>query len=278
MRIILFLYLLFFTLNIVVSQNSGYDVLLKSTKIVRSAKTMTYINYSTERIKGKLSKIGIAHTKVNRTPFKVYLRQEKENGAEILYNTTVSKETAKVSPGKFPYITLNLDPSGSLMHQGEHHTILEADIKYTYDIINYSLKKATDVSNITYLSKVKIKGETYYKIKLINNDYKIVKYKVKPNEDIIKIARELCLNDCSIVNLNSNIDDFQDVQTGQIINVPNYYAKETIMYINTETYLPYKVLVYDNNGLYESYEFRNLKINMKFKSNEFLETFPGYSF
>jgi len=51
-----------------------------------------------------------------------------------------------------------------------------------------------------------------------------------------------------------------------------------IMYINTQNYLPYKILVYDYAGLYESYEFKNLKINVEFKENEFLKSFEEYDF
>jgi outer membrane lipoprotein-sorting protein len=69
-----------------------------------------------------------------------------------------------------------------------------------------------------------------------------------------------------------------DVKAGQVIKVPSYYAKETVMYINTKTYLLYKILVYDLKGLYESYEFRNLKLNVNFKPNEFTKDFPEYGF
>ncbi len=260
------------------SQNRAYNILKKSTEIMKTAKNMTYSNFAVERIDGKTEKGKLAHTKVNVKPYKVYLKQEREGGAEILYNTEITTTTALVNPGSFPYINLNLDPNGSIMHKGEHHSILQADINYTYNIVNHSLKTEADKKKVSYINTVIIKGVKYHKIKLTNSNYKIVTYKVKPNEDLIKIAKKLYLNSYSIIELNNNINGLNDVKSGQIIKVPSHYAKETIMYINTDTYLLYKILVYDNKGLYEAYEFRNLKINVNFKPDEFSKYFSEYNF
>ena len=278
MRLILFLYLSLLIISTSFSQNRAYNIFKKSTAIIKSADNMTYSNYACERINGNMTKGNLAHTKVHNKPYKVYLKQEKENGAEILYNSEKSTKTALVNPGSFPYINLNLDPNGNIMHKGEHHSILQANLNYTYDIINYSLKNKGDEKKMSYINTVLINKVKYHKIKLDNYDYKIVKYTVKQNEDLITIAKKLHINSYSIIELNSDIEGLNDVKAKQIIKVPNYYAKYTVLYINTKTYLPYKVLVYDYAGLFESYEFRNLKINVKFKPNEFSKDFPGYGF
>ena len=278
MRLIFFLHFSLLIVSASFSQNRAFNIFMKSTAIMKSANNMSYSNMASERIDGVMSEGKLAHTKVHQHPFKVYLKQAKEGGAEILYDSEKTTKTALVNPGTFPYINLNLDPNGSIMHKGEHHSILEANINYTYDVINHSLKTEDDKKKMSYINTVMINKVKYHKIKLDNFDYKIVKYTVKPNEDLIKIAEKLYINSYSIIELNSDIDDLNDVKVGQIIKVPNYYAKSTILYINTKTYLLYKILVYDNDGLFESYEFRNLKINVKFKPNEFSKNFSGYGF
>jgi len=278
MRIVLFTHLLLLLLNTSFAQNRAYNIFVKSREVFNSVENMTYSNLAVERIDGKLSSAKLAHTKVNRKPYKLYLKQERENGAEILYDEEVTKKTALINPGSFPFINLNLDPNGSIMHKGEHHSILQADINYTYKIINQSLLNDEDKNKMSYINTVMINGVEYHKIKLNNYDYKIVNYTVKANDDLIKIADKLYLNSYSIMELNDDIDDLYDVKPGQVIKVPNHYAKETILYINTKTYLLYKILVYDLKGLYESYIFKNLKINVKFKPDEFSKTFNEYNF
>lgn len=278
MRIVLFTHLLLLLLNTSFAQNRAYNIFAKSTEIFKAAKNMTYSNLAVERINGKLTSAKLAHTKVNRKPYKLYLKQDRENGAEILYNEEVTTKTALINPGSFPFINLNLDPNGSVMHKGEHHSILQADINYTYKIINHSLLTEEDKKKMSYINTVMINGVKYHKIKLNNYDYKIVNYTVQPNEDLIKIADKLYLNSYSIMELNDDIDNLYDVKPGQVIKVPNHYAKETVLYINTKTYLLYKILVYDYKGLYESYIFKNLKLNVNFKPNEFSRNFNEYNF
>ena len=278
MRIVLFTHLLLLLLNTSFAQNRAYNIFIKSTATFKSAYNMTYSNMAVERIDGKLGSGKLAHTKVNRNPYKVYLKQQKEGGAEILYDEEITTKTALINPGSFPYINLNLDPNGGLMHKGEHHSILQADINYTYDVINHSLNNEEDKKKITYINTVIIKGVKYHKIRLYNFDYKIVTYTVKPNEDLIKIAKKLFLNSYSIIEMNDDVDGLYDIKAGQVLKVPNYYAKETILYINTKTYLLYKIIVNDLNGLYESYEFRDLKINVEFEPNEFSKDFHEYGF
>ena len=278
MRFIFYTHLVLISIFNLTAQNKAYEIFVKSTQVINSAKNMTYSNMAKERINGIMLSPKLAHIKVQRKPYKLYLKQERKEGAEILFNSNITTKTALVNPGKFPYINLNLNPNGSIMHKNEHHTILQADIKYTYDIVNHSLKTKQDIKKMSYINMVRIKEKTYHKIKLTNFNYKITTYKVQKNDNINNIAKKLYLNDYSIYELNKNISNNTDIKIGEIIKVPTHYAKSMIMYINTQNYLPYKILVYDYAGLYESYEFKNLKINVEFKENEFLKSFEEYDF
>lgn len=273
------LFLVFFVISTAsYSQNRAYNIFKKATVVMSATKTMSYSNFSKERVDGKIKKGQLAHIKLQRNPLKIHLKQNKDGGAEILFDSEKTTKTALVNPGTFPYINLNLDPVGSIMHKGEHHSLLQADINYTFGVINYSLRNKGDKNKMSYINTVIIKGVKYHKIDLNNSDYKIYNYTVLKDEDLIKIANKLRINYYSIIELNSNINSITDVNTGQIIKVPNHYAKSTIMYINTESYFLFRILVYDNDGLFESYELRDLKIDVKFKPNEFSRDFPDYNF
>jgi hypothetical protein len=238
---------------------------------------MSYYNNAKEKINGKYL-FDRSLVKVNRKPYKVYLFQYKQGGSEILYNSTVDKENALVNPSKFPYINLRLSPYGSLMRNNTHHTIFQADIKFTYDIINNTLEKKSCNNTFKLLGVVIIDNKRLYKLEVINNDCKKYNYRVQEGEDLIKIARNKMIGEYKILELNPNISYYDDVKPGDIITIPNYYSKSIILYIDTKTYLPYLIKVYDDKGLYESYKLEDLKINVNFNKNEFNEDYINYGF
>jgi len=259
------------------SQQSAFDIFAKSYAKINSAKNMEYQNFAKEKIDNKYI-IDNSLVRVVRSPYKVYLFQHKEGGSEILYNSSVNKEKAIINPGEFPYINLNLSPYGTIMRNKAHHTIFDADLKYTYDVVNNTIQKKSPNNKLIYHGLVKIDNNTLYKIELINKDCKKYKYTVKANEDLVSIAKEYKIGDYKILELNPSISFYDDVKAGDIILIPNYYSKSIIMYIDIKTYLPYVIKVFDEYGLYESFKLKDLKININFSKDEFLESNPKYGF
>lgn len=238
---------------------------------------MQYYNTTRERIKGEI----IAQrtlVRLNRKPFKVYLFQEKEDGSEILYNVNIDTKKAVINPGKFPYITLNLSPFGSIMRNNAHHTIFQADLLYTYSMLNYSIVNRKNDDLLKFHGKVKLEGKTLYKIELINKDYKTLKYSIKKGESINSIAQKKRIGSYKILELNPKYNFHNDGLDGDNIIIPNSYAKRIILYIDTKTYLPYIFKIYDEKGLYESYTFGELEINNNFPKAEFTKEYKGYNF
>ena len=125
--------------SLVTAQTDAYSIFQKSFKKIENAKTMQYYNIAKERINGKYLK-DKSLVKVNRSPFKVYLFQKKEKGSEILYNSSINKNKAIINPRQFPFINLHLSPYGSIMRKNTHHTVFQADIIYTFNIINHAIK------------------------------------------------------------------------------------------------------------------------------------------
>jgi len=77
---------------------------------------------------------------------------------------------------------------------------------------------------------------------------------------------------------NKEIKNFGDVKPGQIIIIPNAYARKTVLYIDKNTYLPILQTMYDDIGLFEQYEFYNLQLNPKIAEEEFTKEYKGYHF
>ena len=56
--------------------------------------------------------------KLNQKPYQVYLKCIKPDvGAEVLYREGLNDGKALVSPHRFPYMTISLDPEGSLIRK-----------------------------------------------------------------------------------------------------------------------------------------------------------------
>jgi len=259
------------------AQNEAYSIFNKSYQLINSSNSMRYINIANERINGKYFK-DESLVKVCRAPFKIYILQKKEGGAEILYNSTIDKEKALVNPQHFPYINLNLSPYGSLMRKNTHHTIFQADIKYTYDILNYAIKNRNSDDLIKYKGKVKISDHILYKLELTNKDFSEHNYVIKDGEDITEVAKKERVGSYKILELNPNYPFYDSVKDGDKILVPNYYSKSITLYIDTQTFLPYYIKIYDEKGLYESYFFKNLILNYHFSKDEFLDSYSEYGF
>ena len=81
-----------------------------------------------------------------------------------------------------------------------------------------------------------------------------------------------------VLTNNPKITWYNDVKEGQIIKVPNAYAKSTLLLIDKETFLPISNTVFDDQGLYEKYEYVELQINCVILPEEFTKYFKGYNF
>jgi len=77
---------------------------------------------------------------------------------------------------------------------------------------------------------------------------------------------------------NQRIKNYDDIEAGQQIKIPSSYSKRMILYIEQIELIPLKVEVYDTKGLYEQFEFKNVKLNVAFKANEFTPEYEEYDF
>jgi len=275
-----FLFTVLLSINNIMAQEVDiHEMFGNMMTTIKGIETMSFRLDKTERIKGKMM-LGAQTVKLNASPFKVYLKIHAPNkGAEVLYIEGQNKGNAKVSPNAFPYITLNLDPNGSILRKDQHHSVTELGFKYTGDIFNYVYEKYKSkiTEFVTINGEVTYDGRQCLNVTLDNKDYKIESYTVKAGEDIISIARKLRLDEYMLLELN-NIKSYDDVKAGQTIKVQSSICKKLEIYIDKKTYLPLYQKMYDEKGLMAVYEYSNLKINPTFKAAEFTEDYEGYGF
>ena len=187
---------------------------------------------------------------------------------------------ALVNPSSFPYMNLNLDPYGSLMRKDQHHTIHEMGFNYLADILKDGMKKAGDKVDKYF----KILGEEIYedrpcyKLSVAYPDFAWIPYTVKKGENIVSISRRLRISEYMVLENNPKISSYSDVKEGQVIMIPNAYAKLTLLLIDKEYLLPVNNKVFDDKGVFETYEYHHLQVNPPIAPEEFTKTYKEYHF
>jgi len=231
-----------------------------------------------ERIENELI-VQLSKVKLNRSPYKVYIKQlAPKEGVEVLAAITKPSTKATVNLNSFPWINLYLDPYGSLMRRNQHHTVYDSGFDLMIKILKYELSSKLSEDRLERKEDVVWKGRKMYHLELKNDDYNIVSYNVKTDENLDDIADKLHINAYAIIELNEEVNDYEDVEEGQEIGVPSHYAKSMTLFIDKETHLPLVIKVFDQYGLYEKYEYNSITINPTFAPNEFTEDFEEYDF
>ncbi len=243
---------------------------------VANVKTMRYNLQCNERIKGKMHHTE-SHVKLQINPRKIYLSLK---GPEVLWIQGENNGDAFVNPAAFPYINLNLDPFGLLMRKDQHHTIHEMGIHYLVDIMRDGLVKAGNNIDRHFViqGEEEYDGHHCYRLSIAFPDFSWESYTVKKGETVTSISRRLHISEYMVLEKNPNLSWYDDIKAGQIIQVPNVYAKLTMLLIDKESFLPLSNKVYDDKGLYETYEYVNLQINTPILSEEFTKDYKDYHF
>jgi hypothetical protein len=266
--------------NFMVAQTpvlNGRDLLIKTLKSINEVKSLKYQMKVTERGK-KGNNTFESSVKLNRIPRQLYINIK---GLEVLWVQGKNSGKAYINPNSFPYINLSLDPMSSLMRKDQHHTLHESGYDYFASIIAHNVLKLGDVGKDHFLfeGEETVNGRTCYKIVIKNNDFTYVDYKVGKAENLTVIARKLFLSEYMLVSKNKGLTDYYDIlKEGQIIKVPNYYAKNITLFIDKVYMLPLNIKITDELGLYEDYNYNFLQVNPKFEADEFTKGYKDYKF
>ena len=249
-------------------------------KMVKSIHDLERLKYSLKII--ERGKKGFNHyessVKLNRKPRKIYLYIK---GIELLWVQGWNNNKAYVKPNSFPYVNLSLDPLGYLMRQDQHHTLNEMGVDYFASIIEYiALKKMDQFDTYFKLEgEERINNRPCYKIIIDNKDFAYENYTVGDNESITSIARKLHISEYMILEVNPKLNDyFHILKKGQVLKVPNAYAKHVTLYIDQLYFLPIGIRILDDKGLFEQYDYHFLQVNPKIDDAEFTKTYKDYKF
>ena len=213
--------------------------------------------------------------KIAYRPYRVYLKNQK--GVEVLYVAGQNNNEAAVYPAAFPYITLNLDPNGSLMRKGQHHTVLQAGFGMIADLLNGPDGKADNAytRSFRYAGDSTAQGQPCYVLRSDYPQFRYVAYRVGKNETIGSVADRFGCGDYRIMERN-NLSADSKLAEGQVLQVPNAYGRRVLVVVNAKTYLPASVTVYDERGLYEKYSFLDVVANQPIPAAEFSKDYKGY--
>lgn len=274
------LFIAFFYSNSLFAQKTpltAREIIFKMIKSIDEVDRLKYSLKITER-----GKKGYNHyessVKLNRKPRKIYLYIK---GIELLWINGWNNNKAYVKPNSFPYINLSLDPLGYLMRQDQHHTINEMGFDYFGSVIEYIALKVGDKFNdyFKFEGEERYNNRPCYKLTINNHDFGYENYVVGDNESITSIARKLHISEYMILEVNPKLNDYFDIlKKGQVLKVPNAYAKDVTLYVDQLYFLPIGVKISDDKGLYEQYDYFFLQVNPKFDDAEFTRDYKDYKF
>ncbi|MBN2520633.1 MAG: LysM peptidoglycan-binding domain-containing protein, partial [Bacteroidales bacterium] len=260
-KTILFIFLLQLGFKIGFTQSAEIQ-LNKMLEQIEALNSIEFKIVLEERIEGEIY-IGISKVKCTYNPYKLYYYQISPNeGLEILLNEEIYGDKAIINPNSFPYVNMYLSPHHTLMRKNKHHTIIEGSVfKYMGNILNNLITNHTKEIQILDSGLVKINNVLCHKVIIEINNFKVLTYNVKENEDIYSISQKNYIDDYMILMLNNEINNYYDIRPGQVIKIPNHYCKEIHLYIDQSNFIPILIKIFDDKGLYEKYYFSELKIN-----------------
>jgi hypothetical protein len=258
------------------AQISSKELTSKIFEAIDNVKTLRYNLQCNERIKGRMQHTE-SRVKLQVSPRKLYLSLK---GPEVLWIQGQNGGNALVNPGAFPYINLNLDPYGSLMRKDQHHTIHEMGFHYLQAILKDGIRRSGDKMEkyFVVLPDEKHNGRDCYKLSIAFPDFEWVNYTIKKGENLNTIARKLHVSEYMVLENNPKISWYTDVKEGQVIKVPNAYAKLSLLLIDKEYFLPVNNKVFDDKGLFETYEYYGLQVNSPMQQEEFSKDYKDYNF
>jgi hypothetical protein len=244
---------------------------------IEKIKTCTYKLHTLERVDKRFDEIN-SFIKINTNPRKLYLINPSKK-LEVLYIESENNNDAIVNPGKFPFITLYLNPHNQLMRKNQHHSIDDLGFQFIADMIKSSIKSNVNSFDKTFLytGNTEWEGKLCYKIYCEFKDFKYINYTLTKNETVREIALKFGCGEYRIVEKNDIAFD-ATIKKGAMVKVPNMYANKTLIYIDIFTKLPIQIKIFDDAGLYEVYEFRDIQINKGFAKDEFLTSNKQYNF
>lgn len=259
---------------------SPFELFNRMITAIENTKTCSYSFVGEDRIDEEL-KYSELLVRLQPKPLKAYIYSIKPNpGTKALFVEGENNNKILIDPNSFPYINLNFSPYHSIMRSQHHFTLYETGFEYVKTVMLYYYQKdsAAFVKALSGGNEVTYKNSNYYQVNVDQPGFAYVKYTVLPGENLVTIAKKLFVNDDMIRLANPVIDGFDDVKAGQVIRVPNGFAKKVIFLLDKTNFLPLVQEMYDEKGLYGRYTFSSFIWNPVFSPDEFTKGKKEYGF
>ncbi len=256
------------------------EIFSKMMAAMNGVRTCSFVLDVHERIKGEM-KYDQYVVKLNSNPYKAYIFSVTPNpGSEALIKKGENNDKAVINPDRFPIPTLHLSPYHSILRKNHQYTLWEIGFTYITNVLNGYVKKYGD-SFYTYLHSdpdITWNGKSYYQVVIEKKDFAYENYIVKTGETITSISNKMLVNDYMVLENNPQVRNFENVNAGDVIKVPNAFGKKIIFYVDKTNFLPLVQIVYDDKGLFGRVEITSIIINPKFTDEDFSRDNKKYGF
>lgn len=208
-------------------------------------------------------------------PQRIYIKNTK--GLEVLWVAGQNDGDAWVYPNSFPYVTLSLDPNGSIMRRNQHHSALDAGFGTISDIIRGSNQRRDHnfEHSFHYIGDSSALGRPCHVLRSDYPQFRYVAYKTVAGDTPARIADKFGCGEYRVMERNG-ISPGAAIAVGRTLQVPNGYGRRTTVCVDQKLMLPITVEVYDDKGLFEKFEFSDVVPNQPIPVAEFSKDFPAY--
>lgn len=214
-------------------------------------------------------------------PFKVYVKYIEPNpGREGIYIQGSNRDRLRAHKGSVPDVAVSLNPYGRVAMEDNHHPITSFGLSQMLDVAVHNIRKAMKRGDATIsLSDGGIvNGEPTWRIDLESKSGG--RYvTARRSESLWDLAKRVGQDMYVILHHNDSIESPWEIEPGQRVFVPNYYASRGQYFIGKRTLMLIKAMSWDQNGrLYESYEFTGLDLNPGLQDRDFDYRSSEYNF
>lgn len=255
------------------------QVFAQSLKAIKAASSYTGVFIKQDRIEDELptEKMSFKFAR----PFKVYLKYIDPNpGQEVLYVRGTNKNRLKAHKGSFPDITVNLSTLGRQAMKGSHQPIMTFGLQRQIEIMGKLHRQAVAKGITTYTISEGgvVFGEPVWKIeaRLPSTGRTVI---AKDDENLWDFAKRVGQDMYVILHHNDEIDSPKDIDEGDEVYVPDYYASRFQYLMGKKTLMPLHETSWDHKGrIYEHYEYPTLNLNPGLTDKDFDPDNEEYDF
>ncbi len=243
--------------------------------------TMTLVRQ--EVMGGKLQPERTAIEKWSR-PYRLYLKDVAgpDAGQEVLFVRGRNGDRLRAHRGRFPDLTVSLDPEGSWAMAHAHHPVTQVSLPGFVRIVLDNLAEARrrNEGGVRLLGRDTLWGRQALRLELTCPPEASSRV-MRKGETLWDLERETGQTMYVILHFNRarGWRGPRDPRAGDTVLVPRYYAGRVVLDVDEELRLPIRALIYDHDGnLYERYEHRDLRINVGLTDSDFDPKNPAYRF